>query len=61
MDMTGSTDMGDLSMKIPCIQPTMGGFSGTAHGTDFAVSDEAAAYITPAKLLACTAYDILKL
>ena len=61
MDMTGSTDMGDLSMKIPCIQPTMGGFSGTAHGTDFAVSDETAAYITPAKLLACTAYDILKL
>ena len=58
-DMTGSTDIGDLSMKIPCIQPTMGGFCGTAHGKDFAVADVEAAYITPAKLLACTAYDIL--
>lgn len=58
-DMTGSTDIGDLSMKIPCIQPTMGGFSGTAHGKDFLISDREAAYISPAKLLACTAYDLL--
>ena len=58
-DMTGSTDIGDLSMKIPCIQPTMGGFSGTAHGKDFLIADREAAYISPAKLLACTAYDLL--
>lgn len=59
MNMTGSTDMGDLSAKIPCIQPTMGGFGGVAHGKDFCVVDRQAAYISPAKLLACTAYDLL--
>jgi len=60
IDMTGSTDMGDLSSKLPCIQPTMGGFSGSAHGKDFKVCDEEAAYIMPAKMMACTVYDILK-
>lgn len=60
IDMTGSTDMGDLSCKIPCIQPTMGGFSGSAHGKDFKVCDEDAAYIMPAKIMACTVYDLLK-
>lgn len=60
IDMTGSTDMGDLSGKIPCIQPTMGGFTGSAHGKDFAVCDVEAAYIMPAKIMACTVYDILK-
>lgn len=59
MDMTGSTDMGDLSARIPCIQPTMGGFGGIAHGKDFCIVDQEAAYISPAKLLACTAYDLL--
>lgn len=59
IDMTGSTDMGDLSCKIPCIQPTMGGFSGSAHGKDFLVCDKDAAYILPAKIMACTVYDIL--
>ncbi len=28
VDMTGSTDRGDLSEIMPSIQPTMGGFSG---------------------------------
>ena len=60
IDMTGSTDMGDLSSKIPCIQPTMGGFSGSAHGKDFTVCDKEAAYIMPAKIMACTVYDVLK-
>lgn len=59
MDMTGSTDMGDLSAVMPCIQPTMGGFAGTAHGADFAVSDENAAYILPAKLMALTVASLL--
>ena len=60
IDMTGSTDMGDLSSKIPCIQPTMGGFSGSAHGKDFTIYDKEAAYIMPAKIMACTVYDVLK-
>jgi len=61
IDMTGSTDMGDLSSKIPCIQPTMGGFSGSAHGKDFVVCDKEAAYIMPAKIMACTVYDLLNI
>lgn len=60
IDMVGSTDIGDLSQKIPCIQPTMGGFAGTAHGADFAISDPEAAYLLPAKIMACTVVDLLK-
>ena len=60
VNMTGSTDIGDLSQIIPCIQPTMGGFSGALHGKDFAIFDEEAVYITGSKLLALTVYDLLK-
>ena len=60
IDMTGSTDMGDLSQVMPVIQPTMGGFSGLLHGKDFTVSDKEFTYITASKILALTAYDLLK-
>ena len=60
IDMVGSTDIGDLSQKIPCIQPTMGGFAGTAHGADFAICDKNAAYLLPAKIMACTVVDLLR-
>ena len=59
IDMTGSTDMGDLSAKIPCIHPTMGGFSGQAHGVDFEIVDKDAAYVLPAKLMAGAVVDLL--
>ena len=59
-DMTGSTDMGDVSQAIPSIQPTMGGFSGALHSKEFAITDPELVYITAAKLLACTAYDLAK-
>ena len=59
MDMTGSTDMGDLCDIMPCIQPTMGGFAGTAHGKDFAVSDKDTAYIMPGAIMAATVVDLL--
>ncbi len=59
VDMTGSTDMGDLSHLIPCIQPTMGGFSGTAHSRDFGIANPDAAYILSAKILAMTVIDLL--
>lgn len=48
----GSTDMGDVSYLLPVIQPTVSGFSGAAHSRDFAVADEALAYLAPAKLMA---------
>lgn len=60
VNMTGSTDMGDLSQIMPAIQPTMGGFTGALHGKDFAIVDKETVYITASKILACTAYDLLK-
>ena len=58
--MTGSTDMGDLSEIMPAIQPTMGGFTGALHSKDFKTADKEAVYISASKILACTAYDLLK-
>jgi amidohydrolase len=59
-DMTGSTDMGDVSQALPSIQPTMGGFTGALHSKEFGITDPETVYITAAKLLACTAYDLAK-
>lgn len=59
IEFCGSTDMGDLSYILPVIQPTVNGFSGTLHSKDFAVRDEYAAYILPAKIMAATVIDVL--
>jgi len=59
VDMTGSTDIGDLSCLIPCAQPLLGGFSGALHSADFRMTDPETAYILPAKLLATTVVDLL--
>lgn len=59
-DMTGSTDMGDVSQALPSIQPTMGGFTGALHSKEFAITDPETVYITASKILACTAYDLAK-
>jgi amidohydrolase len=58
-DLGGSTDMGDLSRRIPCIHPLLGGFSGALHSRDFRVADPEAAYVLPAKLMAMTVIDLL--
>ena len=55
----GSTDVSDLGLVIPVIQPITGGFTGAAHSEDFAVSDEEWAYIVPAKLMALTVIELL--
>lgn len=60
IDMIGSTDMGDLSQLLPCIQPTIGGFSGTLHGEDFCHTSGETAYVLPAKLLAVTVLSLLE-
>ena len=57
--MVGSTDMGDLSHVIPCIQPTMGGFEGELHSKEFKVTDPYAAYVLPAKIMALTVVRLL--
>ena len=59
IDMVGSSDVGDLSHIIPTIQPTMGGFLGSAHSREFKISDPDLAYIQPAKLMALTVIDLL--
>lgn len=56
---TGSTDIGDLSHLIPCIQPTFGGFSGALHSQQFEITDKKLAYLDSARLLAMTAADLL--
>lgn len=58
-EITGSTDIGDLSMLIPVIQPSIGGFCGTLHSPEFEITDRETAYLTSAKLLACTAAELL--
>lgn len=60
VDMVGSTDMGDLSHLIPCIHPTIGGFTGTVHGSDFSSCNHQFNVITAVKLLCCTIVDLLK-
>lgn len=59
MDLTGSTDMGDLGSIMPIIQPTAGGFAGNAHSSEFKITDPEMAYIIPAKAMAMTVVDLL--
>ena len=59
IDMVGSSDVGDLSHVMPVIQPTMGGYFGSAHSKEFKISNEELAYIIPAKIMALTVVDLL--
>ena len=56
---TGSTDIGDLSQLIPCIQPTCGGYDGALHSKEFHIINPQIAYVDGAKLLAMTVIDLL--
>ncbi len=56
---TGSTDIGDLSQLMPCIQPTCGGYDGALHSKEFHIADPRLAYVDAAKLLAMTVVDLL--
>lgn len=56
---TGSTDMGDIAHIMPALHPHVAGFSGTGHGSDWAIEDRYLAYILPAKLMAMTVIDLL--
>ena len=55
----GATDMGDLSLMMPCIHPFTGGFGGHVHNSDFSVVNEEVAYLYPAKAMALTVVDLL--
>ncbi len=56
---TGSTDMGDLAHLIPVIHPYVVAAEGKAHGADWRINEPQHGYLTPAKLLAMTAIDLL--
>ena len=58
-EITGSTDVGDLSAIIPTIQPSVGGFVGNLHSNKFAISDKDTAYLAPALIMAYTACELL--
>jgi amidohydrolase len=56
---TGSTDMGDIAHLKPVIHPYVASATGKTHGADFRITEPEHAYLTPAKLLAMTAIDLL--
>ncbi|HEX2280865.1 MAG TPA: amidohydrolase [Thermomicrobiales bacterium] len=56
---TFSTDIGDISHLMPTVEPSVAGFSGTVHGSDWRITDNELAYILPAKLMAMTIIDLL--
>jgi amidohydrolase len=56
---TGSTDMGDLAHLMPVIHPYLVAAEGKAHGADWRINEPQHGYLTPAKLLAMTAIDLL--
>lgn len=59
-DIVGSSDIGDLSHLIPCIQPMVGGYNGALHSNEFCVTDKNSAYIIPAKIIALTVMRLLE-
>lgn len=56
---TGSTDMGDLAQLMPVIHPYVVAAEGRAHAADWHINEPQHGYLTPAKLLAMTAIDLL--
>ena len=56
---TSSTDMGDIAHLMPTIHPYVKGAEGVIHSADWNINDQDNAYVTPAKLLAMTAIDLL--
>lgn len=58
-EITGSSDIGDLSNIMPVIQPSIGGFSGMLHSREFHVAEPGTAYVLAAKILALTAAELL--
>jgi amidohydrolase len=56
---SGSTDMGDLAHLMPVIHPHLVAAEGRAHGADWRINEPRHGYVTPAKLLAMSAIDLL--
>lgn len=54
-----STDANDVSCLLPTVHALVGGYNGNAHSADFTPFDENMCYVGAAKLLACTAAELL--
>ena len=55
-----STDMGDLSVLMPTIQPYAPGASGKSHGTDYQIADPEKACVSSAKWQLAMLIQLLK-
>ena len=51
--------MGDIAHLMPVIHPYVAAAEGKTHGADCHINEPQHAYLTPAKLLAMTAIDLL--
>ena len=51
--------MGDLAHLMPVIHPYVVAAEGHAHAADWRINEPQHGYLTPAKLLAMTAIDLL--
>lgn len=58
-EVTGSSDIGDLSHILPTIQPSVGGFKGMLHSKEFEVVNTDVAYLLPVKAMAVTIAELL--
>ena len=58
-EVTGSSDIGDLSHILPTIQPSVGGFKGMLHSKEFEVVNTDIAYLLPVKVMAITIAELL--
>lgn len=56
----GSTDMGDLSMIMPCVHPFIPGAEGLDHGNNYRIKDPELACVGSAKLQVTMLYLLLK-
>ena len=57
---TASTDLGDLTHRMPVLNFTFGGWTGGLHQENFKITDPYKFYLAPAKLMALTIYRLLK-
>ncbi len=57
--LASSTDMGDVTQIMPASHPGLGGAEGGAHTAEYRITNAELAYVTPGKVLAMCAIDLL--
>ena len=57
---TGCSDMGDVTMVIPAVHPSIGGASGTGHGADYYITDVYTATVDSARVQAAMLVKLLE-